>query len=662
MNIKEIAQKAGVSIATVSHVVNKTRYVSSELTERVLSVIEEADGKPGFLLRNLKTRKSDVILCLVENVTDYFYADIVKGIQGRAAQEGSQVVVLSPHNKGLMNEYIRLEKPAGVIIVTDIYRDEEMLKMKELNLPMVIVGHTDRITEAGNVIFDYYESAYKGTHHLIKSGHDRVCFIYEQRDKHVWRQMLAGYQGALADHGIPFDPSLTVRIDPEHRMHREALEKILVQGNRPSALLGADDKATVGLLKFLGNHNLKVPDDISLVSLHEFELSHMLTPAITTVAHDPIEIGRASVDKLNGKINGSDESSENTVVPSRMKVRNSTQSIGRGPLGEKAESPEILDLTPSEIERVKTGAYTAAISFHYSGTAWARLHEKGIKDVFTELGVKVLVVTDAHFDPELQNKQHESILTMNPDVLISIPADEVITAKTYKELVQSGIKLVLINNVPQGFEREDYVTCVTVNERENGQIAGRILGDYLTANRKKKIGLLMHGASFFATKQRDMAVEQVLSEEFPELEIVAVEPFFNESRAFDKCREMIRNHPELEGLYVSWEGPALGVLKALQELGREDISVVTADLDYDVALNLAMDGPIKGISAQRPYDQGRAMALSAANALLGKRIPSFIGVSPYRVDQDNLLTRWQEVLRERAPTSVATALKSINNS
>ncbi len=81
MKIKDIAAKAGVSVATVSHVVNKTRYVSAELTERVLAVINESEGQPNFVLRNMKALHSDVILCLVENVEDYFYVNIIKGIK-----------------------------------------------------------------------------------------------------------------------------------------------------------------------------------------------------------------------------------------------------------------------------------------------------------------------------------------------------------------------------------------------------------------------------------------------------------------------------------------------------------------------------------------------------------------------------------------------------
>jgi ribose transport system substrate-binding protein len=217
---------------------------------------------------------------------------------------------------------------------------------------------------------------------------------------------------------------------------------------------------------------------------------------------------------------------------------------------------------------------------------------------------------------------------------------------------------VLIDNVPHGFERGDYVTCVSVNERENGQIAGRILGEYLVKNGKRKIGLLMHGGSFFNTNQRDMAVEQVLTEEFPDLQIVTAQPFLNDAGAYEKCREVLKQHPSIEGLYVSWEGPAVAVLKALREMNREDVCIVTSDLDREVALGMAAGGPVKGLSAQRPYDQGRAVALSAAHALIGKSVPSFIGVSPYKVTTDNLLTAWQDILRERPPTELVNALKS----
>jgi ribose transport system substrate-binding protein len=652
MKIKDIAIKAEVSVATVSHVVNKTRYVSAELTERVLRIINESDVQSNFITRNMKALTSDAILCLVENFEDYFYVNVIKGVKSEAVKHGYNVVVLNTDNKGLIRDFIRMEKPCGIIIIPDRNCSEEFFKIREVSIPTVMISNNERASETGNIIIDYYEVAYKAAFHVIKSGHEIVSFIHERKDDHTHTQMLNGYKDALRNNGIPFDQTLVIDASDN-----QIIEKIFTVENRPTALLSADINTTIELLRLFNSNNINCPDDISLVSFNEFALSHLLQPALTTVAFDPVEVGMNSVKKLNDKLKENDEDLKDTVVPCKLSVRNSTQCISRGPLGEKAESPEVLQLSPTEIEQVKSGCYTAAISFQYSGNAWARLHEKGIKDVFSELGVKVLAVMDAHFDAELQNKQHASILTMNPDVLISIPADEIMTAQSYKDVVEAGTRLVLIDNVPNGFTRDDYATCVSVNQRENGQIAGRILGEHLTKSNKKKIGLIMHGASFFATKQRDMAVEQVLREEFPELEIVAIENFINENNTYHKCYEMIKNHPEIDGLYVSWERPAQEALNALRELNREDIVIVTADLDLEVALSMATGGPIIGLSAQRPYEQGRAMALAAANALIGKKIPSFIGITPYKITPANLLIGWQDILREKSPAVLKELLK-----
>ncbi|GIQ71423.1 hypothetical protein XYCOK13_42470 [Xylanibacillus composti] len=657
MSIKEIAKRAGVSVATVSHVINKTRYVSPELTERVMEAIRESGSH--IRERHKKAVRSNTVLCLVENLEYSFYTEMIKGIKKQAAREEFEIAVLHAWDRALVREFIRVKKPAGVIAVPDRNSDE-FYKLKELNVPTVWVGAV-KTMGTGNIILDHYENAYTAAYHLLKSGHDRVCFIREPGKGAVQQLQLEGFQDAMQKYGIPSDSRIIAEVDENGKLDKKTIEALLLHAERPTAIVSADTKATMQLYKLFVSNGIQCPEDISLVSLQDFELSDMLSPALTTIAFDPLEAGELSFAKLMAKLEDDEEGPEDTKLTCKLNIRSSTRSIGRGPLGEKAENPEVLELSAADKERIKSGTYTAAISFHYSGMAWSRLHEKGIRDVFDELGIRVLVVTDAHFDPELQVKQHESIVALGPDVLISIPTDEKRTAHSYRQVVNSGSKLVLIGNTPDGFERKDYASCISVNEMENGQIAGRILGEQLTEQKKRNIGLLVHGAPFFATKQRDTAVEQVLFEEFPGLHIAAIERFVEKNKAYDVCMDMIRRYPEIEGLYVSWEGPALEALRALKDLNRTDISVVTADLDYEIAANMAMGGPVKGLSAQRPYEQGRATALAAANALLGKEIPSFIGVTPYRITSENLLAGWQDVLHERpSPEIVAgiTALQS----
>ena len=346
------------------------------------------------------------------------------------------------------------------------------------------------------------------------------------------------------------------------------------------------------------------------------------------------------------------------TLPSLLNVRNSTCGIGRGPFGEKAENASVLALSGKEKEKLRQKQYTAAISFHYMGKAWMGLQEKGIKKIFDELGISIIAVTDAHFSAELQCKQLESIRFLKPDILISIPVDTKDTAAAFRTIADSDTRLVLITNVPEGLTPRDYISCISVNERSHGDNMGRGLGEYMTRHGLKYAGLVCHGErNFFATKQRDSAAEQVLTEEYPEIQVCGKVNFLTETEACQKTLELIRLYPEIQALYVSWDGPALEVMKALTELERTDIAIATGDLDYAIALHMARGEMVKMISAQCPYEQGEAIALAAANGLLGKAVPSFIGVEPISVNRDNLLKNWKNIFKEEPPAELSGAVK-----
>ena len=187
---------------------------------------------------------------------------------------------------------------------------------------------------------------------------------------------------------------------------------------------------------------------------------------------------------------------------------------------------------------------------------------------------------------------------------------------------------------------------------------GHGLGKYMVRHGMKYAGIVRHGNQhFYATRQRDNAAEQVLSEEFPEIQICGEIHFQSESEVYKKTKEFVRHHSEVEAFYVSWDGPALEVLRALTELDRMDVAVVTGDLDHSIALNMAKGGMVKTLSAQCPYEQGEAIALAAANALLGKRTPSFIGIEPVLVTPENLLKTWSDIFKENPPDELRRAIR-----
>ena len=173
----------------------------------------------------------------------------------------------------------------------------------------------------------------------------------------------------------------------------------------------------------------------------------------------------------------------------------------------------------------------------------------------------------------------------------------------------------------------------------------------------RNVSLLRHGIDFFATVQRDNAACQVLQKEYESINICASASFISEENVYNATVQLIRDHPETEALYISWEGPAVEAMRALNDLGRSNIAIATCDLDFNTSMLLAEGGMIKATSTQCPYEQGEAMAWAAANAMLDKPTPSFIGIEPVVVTAKNLLKTWKSIYKEDPPSKLKEALR-----
>ncbi|NCC76415.1 MAG: LacI family DNA-binding transcriptional regulator [Clostridia bacterium] len=675
--ISDVARLAGVSVATVSHVVNKTRYVSPELVKRVEDAINSLEYPPNFVVKKSKTLQipSDLryIVMLTSDIQNPFQRQIIRFCESLVEAAGFVFVSADYHDAEehfdlLSHLLFSSNNAAGLIFLPGPDQIEQAVSrmLKTLKIPVVCIGSHLSGLDCDIVLSDNSGGAYKATTHLIRSGHEKIAMICGNKLSESNLDRIAGYRKALKDNGIelPEDFVLTERVSEEQVF--AAMRQLMTAPNPPTAVFAANYLTILSVIKYINANNISCPQELSVVGFNDFDWAPFLNPPITTVAQDIARIGELAVQSLLEQIEleaaEPNESSKKKsirrteIVPTELRVRNSTYGIGRGPFGEKAVSPDVLLLSDADKKVIQSGHYKAAIAFHYTGKAWMRLHEQGIKDIFSSLGISILAVTDAHFDPEMQSKQLESLLSFEPDVIITLPTDNIKTAPVFKKIAQSKTKLVLITNVPSGLTIDDYVTCVSVNERSYGRSIGRGLGDYMRHHNKRKIAFLKHGADFYATNQRDKAAEQILVEEYPELQIVASYYFSNEENAYDRTLELFGKYPEIEGLYISWEGPAMMALSALTELGHTDIAIATADLEYPVALNMAKGGMVKVLSAQTPYEQGQAMALAAANALINKPVPSFIGVEPIVITPENLLKSWQKVFHERSPAQLSEAI------
>ncbi|WP_275778017.1 substrate-binding domain-containing protein [Paenarthrobacter sp. Y-19] len=335
------------------------------------------------------------------------------------------------------------------------------------------------------------------------------------------------------------------------------------------------------------------------------------------------------------------------------------QVLSKGPNGESPSPASVSDLTPEEIEKIKALNAKAAIVMHYGGNDWATAQVNGLKSEFEKLGVKVIATTDANFKPDKQVSDIETVMTQDPDVIVSIPTDPVATASAYKKAAAAGTKLVFMDNVPQGLTPgTDYVSVVSADNYGNGVVSAHQMAKALGG--KGKIGLVFHQADFFVTKQRHEGFKETIAKEYPDIQIVEEKGIAGPDFAGDAqaaANAMISKYPDLAGIWAVWDVPAEGVMAAARAAGRQDLKIATEDLGKNVAIALAKDELVVGLGAQVPFDQGVTEARLAAGALLGKQAPPYVALSALPVDHSNVLEAWKQVYHEDAPKDIQDSYK-----
>ena len=652
--INDVARLAGVSISTVSHVVNNTRYVSPELRSRVEAAIDALESPPNFIVKKGRPRPqghSPGNVYFLDFGLDACFSTALRGavIRQLAGTGYSPVLVGMDRSISLSALQLLLDgaETRGMILAADFLPETVLTTVHRSWVPTVIVG----AAEAEGL--DHISSNVTGgiaasVKHLLRSGHERIALLCRGEENGFCAQ---AYQQELSHHGVTYDPALACTgLDREIDV-LAAAEHVFALETPPTALIVENHAALRTVLRFLERDNIRIPQDVSLVAVNDFDWAPLYTPPMTTVCQDAETVAREACACLLARIEyaGADPlPTRSRIVPTRLIVRGSTVGIAHGPFGEKAAPASALSLTIQDKELLRTRKYTAAISFHYTGKAFMDLISGGISEVFNALGIYLIASMDAHFDPELQCRQLESLLLMKPDIVIAFPTDNLLTASTFRRIA-ADTKLILMTNVPDGLHPGDYVSCLSVNERSHGRLMGQGLGEYMQRRGLQKLAIIKHNANFFGTNQRDRAAVQILTEEFPDLDVCAEVGFSSERDVYELTRVLLREHPEIEALYVSWDGPAQEVMRALEDIGRRDVAISTADLDMPVALSMAGGGMVKAISAQCPYEEGNAIGLAAATALLGRSTPSYIAVEPVKVTPENLLRSWQRIFRAEAP-------------
>jgi LacI family repressor for deo operon, udp, cdd, tsx, nupC, and nupG len=322
--IKEVAQHAGVSTATVSRFINGTGVVKEQKAERISEAIETLNYYPNLQARNLRTTRTNYILVLVPSIENSFLSRVIRGIQKVGNQNGYSIILGITYNN-FTNEqaYLDLVKSRGVDgiitiaptvgedVVKKLYREYPILQCSEYctqDIPYITV--------------DNYAAAYEITELLIVSGCHRLALISSDLDIISFKEREAGFFQALVDHSIPFDCELEVRVPLGFIAGKKATKNIMKR--HPDGIFAVADILALGAIRQILDAGLDVPGDVKVAGFDGIPLSRELQPSLTTVIQPAYDMGKMAAQLIIEMIEGHDVE-KRTVLPYRIISRRSTE-------------------------------------------------------------------------------------------------------------------------------------------------------------------------------------------------------------------------------------------------------------------------------------------------------------------------------------------------
>jgi ribose transport system substrate-binding protein len=373
---------------------------------------------------------------------------------------------------------------------------------------------------------------------------------------------------------------------------------------------------------------------------------------VTTRALRPAVLVALLVPAATGASCSGGEQAADEAAPIR-----SSAAVGRtlGPNGEKPVSASALTITSRDIAKVRAGHHSAALVWHEDAD-FTEAVTAGVRDEFRRLGIGVVAQTSAGFDPAKQRADIETVAAKQPDVMLSLPVDPVITAAAYKQVARQGTRIVLLSNLPRGMTHgRDYVNVVTDDLFDMGKRAADALA--AAVGGEGDVGYFYRDANSFVANQRDQAFIETITANYPRVDVAAKQGIADPNKAQEQANGTLVQHPDLEGVYVTFSQPVGdGVLAALRANGNTGTKIVSLDLDEPLALDMAERGQTFALIADRAYALGKAMAKSAAYGLLGKQAPPFVVVPALTITRSNLVEGYRESLNRDPPASVMKAL------
>ena len=308
INIKEIAQKAGVSIATVSRVMNNNGSVREETRRKILQIVQEFNYKPNTIARSLSRRQTETIGVILPELVDEYFTDIIRGIDEEAYRTRNYVIVSSSHRQRntveTLLEFMGSGRVDGVILMAPKIQNEIYAHIQKSNKPVVLLNSCEGLDNFVCFNINNYQGASSIVEHLIGHSYKNIGMIRGPEDNCDADERFRGYTDALNQHNIDFQNSLVVPGDFTVKSGYYGFIRLMSQSKKPEAIFAANDMMAVGAYQAAKNSNIKIPQDVAIVGFDDIYLTQLLSPRLTTVHVPIVELGTKATRYLLKMISG----------------------------------------------------------------------------------------------------------------------------------------------------------------------------------------------------------------------------------------------------------------------------------------------------------------------------------------------------------------------
>ncbi|EOW9268090.1 TPA: substrate-binding domain-containing protein [Vibrio cholerae] len=331
--MKDIARLAGVSTSTVSHVINKSRFVSDEIAERVNNAAQQLNYAPSALARSLKMNRTKTIGMLVTTSTNPFFGEVVKGVERSCYHQGYNLILCNTEGdnqrmKASINTLLQ-KRVDGLLLMCSTLEGERLDVFDRYpDIPIVVMDWGPILFASDKIQDNSLQGGYMAAKHLIESGHKEFGCITGPLIRHQAQMRYEGYKRALAEAGIAINPDWIVESDFECEGGYQAFEKLYERGKLPSALFVSNDMMAMGVIQAASQRGLRVPDDLSLIGYDDVHIAKFMTPALTTIHQPKYRLGKAAVDTLLYRLENPDTTAQVVQLEPTLVVRNSVRKLG----------------------------------------------------------------------------------------------------------------------------------------------------------------------------------------------------------------------------------------------------------------------------------------------------------------------------------------------